>query len=189
MNNYYKDNKDEFIEKTINCDMSFQYNFFQKYLDNNAKTILDIGFGSGRDSLYFSNKYELYSIDPLKEFCEYGKSLGLKNVYCMKVQDMDYIDMFDGIWACASLLHVPSNELVEVLNKCYIALKENGVMYCSFKYGEYEGERNGRFFIDLNEESFRKYILKTKFKILEICITEDVRPDRNEKWLNAVIKK
>ena len=139
------------------------------YLDNNAKTILDIGFGSGRDSLYFSNKYELYSIDPLKEFCEYGKRLGLKNVYCMKVQDMDYIDMFDGIWACASLLHVPSNELVEVLNKCYIALKENGVMYCSFKYGEYEGERNGRFFIDLNEESFRKYILKTKFKILEIC--------------------
>ena len=62
-------------------------------------------------------------------------------------------------------------------------------MYCSFKYGEYEGERNGRFFIDLNEEAFRKYILKTKFKILEICITEDVRPDRNEKWLNAVIKK
>ena len=99
-----------------------------------------------------SNKYELCSIDPLIEFCEYGKSLGLKNVYCMKVQDMDYIDMFDGIWACASLLHVPSNELVEVLNKCYIALKENGVMYCSFKYGGYEGERTGRFFIDLNAE-------------------------------------
>ena len=52
--NYYKNNKDEFIENTFNCDMSSHYNFFEKYLSNNAKTILDIGFGSGRDSLYFS---------------------------------------------------------------------------------------------------------------------------------------
>lgn len=189
MNNYYKDNKDEFINSTINCDMTFQYNFFEKYLNKESKTILDIGFGSGRDSLYFSKKYEVYSIDPVEEFCEHGKSIGLNNVYCMKVQDMNYTDMFDGIWACASLLHIPSYELVDVLNKCYTALKDNGVMYCSFKYGEYEGERNGRFFIDLIEERFKQYISKTKFKVLEICITEDVRADRTEKWLNVVIRK
>ena len=77
MNNYYKENKDEFINNTINCDMSFHYNMFEKYLNDDAKTILAIGFGSGRDSLYFSEKYEVYSIDPVEEFCEHAKNLGL----------------------------------------------------------------------------------------------------------------
>ena len=187
--NYYKDNKDEFINSTINCDMSYQYNLFEKYLDKDAKVILDIGFGSGRDSLYFSKKYEVYSIDPVEEFCEYGKSIGLKNVYCMKAQDMEYTNMFDGIWACASLLHISSNELVDALNICYSALKNKGVMYCSFKYGEYEGERKGRFFLDLTEERIKQYIFETKFEILEMCITNDVRLDRNEKWINVILRK
>lgn len=143
-NNYYKENKEQFINNTIDCDMSFHYQFFEKYLSNNTKTILDIGFGSGRDSLYFSKKYEVCSIDPVMEFCEHAKALGLTNVYCMKVQDINFINIFDGIWTCASLLHIPSYELVDVLNKCYKALKDNGVMYCSFKYGEYEGKRSGR---------------------------------------------
>ena len=189
MNNYYKDNKDEFINSTINCDMSYHYNLFEKYLNSYAKTILDIGFGSGRDSLYFSNKYEVYSIDPEQGFCNHAIELGLKNVYCMRVQDLEYKNMFDGIWACASLLHIPSYELVMVLTKCYDALKNNGVMYCSFKYGDYEGERNGRYFIDLIEERFRQYVAKTKFEILEVSITHDVRLDKNEQWLNIVMKK
>ena len=62
-------------------------------------------------------------------------------------------------------------------------------MYCSFKYGEFEGERNGREFTDLNEELFNQYINNTGFKVLEYLITEDVRPDRNEKWLNVILKK
>ena len=62
-------------------------------------------------------------------------------------------------------------------------------MYCSFKFGEFEGKRNGRFFLDLIEERFRQYVSKTKFEILEVCITQDVRPDRTEKWLNVVMKK
>ena len=189
MSNYYKENKDEFINDTINCDMSFHYNMFEKYLNNDAKTILDIGFGSGRDSLYFSEKYEVYSIDPVEEFCEHAKELGLKNVCCKRVQDIEYTNMFDGIWACASLLHIPTYEMVNVLNKCYQALKENGVMYCSFKHGEFEGERNGRFFLDLIEERFKQFVEKTNFKILEVCITEDVRPDKTERWLNVLMKK
>ena len=160
MSNYYKTNSKEFIDGTINCDMSFQYNFFEKHLDEDAKTILDIGFGSGRDSLYFSKNYEVYSIDPVEEFCKYAKELGLENVYCKKVEDIEYDNMFDGIWACASLLHIPFNELNNAFKKCYKALKNNGIMYCSFKYGTYEGERAGRFFTDLNEELFKKNIWK-----------------------------
>ena len=188
-NNYYKNNTNEFINNTIDCDMSFHYQFFEKYLSNDTKTILDIGFGSGRDSLYFLKKYKVCSIDPVMEFCEHAKTLGLTNVHCMKVQDMNFNNQFDGIWACASLLHIPSYELVDVLNRCYNALTDGGVMYYSFKSGEFEGERQGRFFLDLIEERFRQYVSKTKFEILEVCITNDVRPDREEKWLNVVMMK
>lgn len=190
MNNYYDKNAKNFIEDTMNANMKEQYEFFEKYLRDNSKTILDIGFGSGRDSLYFMNKgYDVYSLDPVESFCKHGKEIGLKNIYQQRVQDMTFVDSFDGIWACASLLHIPTYEMVDVLNKCYLALKKQGVMYCSFKYGEYEGERNGRFFVDLIETRFKQFIGKTNFKILEVCVTEDVRPDRTEKWLNVVLKK
>ena len=62
-------------------------------------------------------------------------------------------------------------------------------MYCSFKYGEFEGDRNGRFFLDLTEEKLNEYITETKFEILEVVVTKDVRTDRSERWLNVVLKK
>ena len=190
MTDYYKEYKDEFINSTINCDMSFHYHLFEKYLKEDSKAILDIGFGSGRDSLYFKDKgYDVTSIDPVVEFCDHGVKIGLDKVHCMRVQDMTFDNEFDGIWACASLLHIPTYEMVNVLNKCYNALNDGGVMYCSFKNGEFEGERGGRFFLDLIEERFRQFVSKTKFEILEVVITEDVRPDRTEKWLNVVMKK
>ena len=189
MSNYYENNSQEFIAGTINCDMTYQYNFFLKYLNHNSKVILDLGFGSGRDSLYFQKKYEVYSLDPVEEFCKHAESLGLKNIYCMKVEDMEFKNLFDGIWACASLLHIPYKDLNKAFLKCYESLKDNGVMYCSFKYGTYEGDRVGRHFTDLNEDTFKAVIDGIGFEIIDMCITSDVRPERSGKWLNVVIKK
>lgn len=189
MSDYYHDHSEEFINNTFECDMSTQYHFFEKHLAN-AGTILDIGFGSGRDSLYFKNKgYDVYSIDPEIEFVEHGKKLGLSNISCLKVEEMSYLDMFDGIWACASLLHIPSKDLNNVFKKCALALKPNGVMYASFKYGRFEGLRNGRYYLDLDENSVTNYLKDTGLKIIDILITKDVRPDREENWLNIILKR
>lgn len=104
----------------FSCDMSLEYHFFKQYLTC-ARTILDICFGSGRDSLYFKNKgYEVYSLDPTLEFCQNAKALGLKHIYQMKAQDIKFKNIFDDIWACASLLHVPSNELNATLKNVVI---------------------------------------------------------------------
>lgn len=187
---YYDENAAAFISDTFECDMSEQYNFFEKELTRDAKTILDLGFGSGRDSLYFMKKgYEVYAIDPSKAFCDNAIKLGIKNVFQITAQQMEFVNMFDGIWACASLLHVPSNELKDAFMRCYKSLKDSGAMYASFKYGEFEGERNGREFLDLNEETLKKYIDDTGLKVKEILITEDVRPDKTTKWLNAILVK
>ena len=70
------------------------------------------------------------------------------------------------------------------------ALKPEGVIYTSFKYGVFEGDRNGRFFTDFTEESFTGFIKDiTELEIKETWITSDVRPGRGEeKWLNLILK-
>ena len=94
---------------------------------------------------------------------------------------------FEGIWASSSLLHVPSDELAEVLNLLKEALKDNGVFYASFKCGNFEGKRNGRYFTDLTFESAEN--LFKDFKILKMWHTEDARKERDEKWVNILVKK
>ena len=186
---YYKEHAKEFIENTKDSDMSAQYGFFEAYLSGGG-TILDIGFGSGRDSLYFISKgYTVYSIDPEEEFVKYGKEIGLTNVEQLRAEDINYENIFDGIWACASLLHISSAHLNDVFKRCSRALKEKGVMYVSFKLGDFEGMRNGRFYLDLTENSLQNYLVDTGLNIKETIITKDVRPERDELWLNAILIK
>jgi len=68
-------------------------------------------------------------------------------------------DTYDGIWACASLLHVPKERLTELFCKLYNALKADGILYVSFKYGENEEIRNGRYFTDLTEQELDRTMI------------------------------
>ena len=71
------------------------------------------------------------------------------------------------------------------------ALKVPGVIFTSFKYGSYEGERNGRYFKYFTEDSFQEFMRDAEgLKIEELWVTADVRPDRSdEKWLNLILRK
>ena len=104
----------------------------------------------------------------------------------MLFQEVDFKEEFDGIWASASLLHVPSQELKNVLVKLYQSLKSGGVFYASFKYGDFDGERNGRYFHNLTEETAEE----AGFKVEKMWITGDVREGReDEKWINILVVK
>ena len=72
-----------------------------------------------------------------------------------------------------------------------VALKDKGIIYTSFKYGDYEGERNSRYFTDFTLELFEEYIERVpELQIEEYWITGDVRPGRSkEKWLNLILRK
>lgn len=187
MKDYYQTNAKEYIGNTMNADMSSLYSKFEEYLHPGSK-ILDLGFGSGRDSLYFLSKgYEVYSLDPCLAFIEHGKEIGLPHLIQSSAEDLDLNDAFDAIWANASLLHVASSKLKGVFLRCAKAIKEGGIMYCSFKYGGFEGERDGRYYIDLTEETIAKYI-GGAFKIEEVFKSSDSL-GRGDKWLNVLLKK
>ena len=188
-NNFYDLNAKEFFENTVNVDMSPHYNEFLKLIPEKGH-ILDAGCGSGRDTLMFKSfGYEVTSMDGSEEMCKLASEYTKQEVLCLQFQEIEFDPIFDGIWALASLLHVPSNEIKMVLNKLKNSLKSNGAMYASFKYGDYEGDRNGRYYLDLNENSFNRYLIGSGLKLLESTLSEDVRPGRNEKWLNIILKK
>ncbi len=188
--NYYNLNAHSYIKDTINSNMAELYSLFEKHIKPKS-TILDLGFGSARDLLYFKNKgYITYGIDPCSEFCSNAKKLGLDNIYNIKVEDMTFINIFDAIWASASLLHVKESNLKEAFNKCHDALKDKGILYASFKYGDFIGEIDSRYFVYLTEKSILNYIDLKRFLIKEIKVTKDVRPNKeNELWLNVILEK
>lgn len=189
MSNYYDINAKEYIESTINCDMSIHYEKYLKYLPNKAK-ILDVGFGSGRDMIYFKSLgYDVYGIDTSISFVNNMLKQGF-NVECISICDLNIKDEYDGIWACASLLHINRKKLETAIIKCINSLKENGVLYCSFKYGDKEIIKDDRYFNYINEDIINNIVYKNNYKILEIYKSYDVRVNRrSEEWINIIIQK
>ena len=194
MNNtiqYYQQNAEQFSRETRSVDFSQNQDKFMSKLKKND-TILDFGCGSGRDTKCFlEHGFQVEAIDGSEELCRLaGEFPGIK-VKHLLFQELAEKDKYDGIWACSSILHLPKQELIEVIQKMSLALKSKGIIYTSFKYGTFEGERNGRYFTDMTEDSFAEILQTTKeLQIEEQWITSDVRPGRgNEKWLNVILRK
>ncbi len=186
---YYDKNAQKFFNETVNADMSPHYTEFLKLVSKNG-CILDAGCGSGRDSKMFKSLgFNVIAIDESSEMCKLASKYSGINVKNLRFQDIQFVNMFDGIWASASLLHVPANELKTVLSNLNKSLKGNGILYASFKYGSFEGFRNGRFFNDLTEVTARELFEKNDFKVIKTWKTQDARPDRDEKWINILVKK
>ena len=189
--NYYNQNAENFIANTQNADMHPTQERFLRLLDANT-SILDFGCGSGRDTKYFLEKgYQVTATDGSAELCRLASEFTGIKVKEMLFDELDAMNQYDGIWACSSILHLPKKELLPVIWKMCEALKDNGIIYTSFKYGDFEGERNGRYFTDFTEKTFREYIEKVpELTIEEAWITSDVRPGRGEeKWLNLILRK
>lgn len=188
---FYNKNSKEFFENTVSADMTEAYNEFLRYIEPNGK-ILDAGCGSGRDSLFFLRKgFSVVSIDASEEMVRLSSELTGQKTIKMMFQDMNFSDEFNGIWACASLLHVSKSEINHVIKIIVNSLKINGIFYASFKYGEGEIVRNGRLFNSYNEETLKSLIeMQRDLKIIKIWKTQDVRPDReNEYWVNVLCRK
>ena len=188
---YYNYNAENFIENTQNVDMRPTQDKFLQLL-NAGDFILDFGCGSGRDTKYFLDQgYQVTAIDGSAELCRLASAFTGIEVKEMLFQELDDMSTYDGIWACSSILHLPKNELLLVIRKMSDALKSIGVIYTSFKYSNFEGVCNGRYFTDFTEDSFKEFIAEIpELTIEDYWITDDVRPGRgDEKWLNLILRK
>lgn len=189
---YYNKNSEEYFNSTLNVDMTNTYKEFLKLVPKDGK-ILDLGCGSGRDSMNFMKLgYEVTAVDGSKELAKKASALLGKEVIASTFEELELKEKFHGIWACASLLHIKREDLKTVLNNLYNNLEDNGVFYMSFKYGEkeYVDDKN-RYFNCFTDESIISFINEnTKYNILGLYITEDKLGRVNEvKWVNLICNK
>ena len=188
---YYDDSAEAFIDQTRRVDMAEHRARFLSKIPAHA-SVLDAGSGSGRDAEAFkSSGYNVYAFDGSKSMVEATRSFAGVPTRLLRFEDFEWDRQFDGVWACASLLHVHRSDLAPVLSKLASAMIGGGILYASFKFGQTEREERGRYFNDMNVT-----VLSEVLKMLpcldleEHWISHDQRPQRrNELWLNCLLKK
>jgi len=187
---YYNKHAEEFTASTFEVDMESLYQPFLVELQEGAR-ILDVGCSPGRDTLAFKNKgYQVDAIDYSEELVKKATQLTGIPVRLQSFYEIDADQAYDGIWACASLLHCERTRLKEVIGKLLSALKPNGMLYMSFKYGNGDRQKDGRQFTDLDEVQAKALLGQfDRVQQIQQWITIDQRPERQEKWLNLIWKK
>ena len=187
---YYNHNAEQFYDSTVKVAMESIYAPFLRYLPEHG-SILDLGCGSGRDTLTFLQKaYQVEAIDYSESLVKKAQELTGLPVRHQSFYELDEENKYDGVWACASLLHCERQKLPEVLSRILRTLKAGGVLYMSFKYGSTDREKDGRHFTDLNEQQAQALLREVPgFLLLQQWITVDKRPERSEEWLNILVRK
>ena len=188
---YYNQQASLYNETTFSIEFEQRRAFFLKYLPVGAH-LLDLGCGSGRDSRAFLEQgYQVTAIDGSEELCKLAsKNIG-QSVRCQRFEALTDQCLYDGVWACASLLHLATPALKEAIHNVERALKPGGYFYASFKYGIYEGERAGRYFNDFTEEKWKDLLRYfPTLTLQELEVTTDVIPGREDvRWLNLIMRK
>ncbi|MGN0271087.1 MAG: class I SAM-dependent methyltransferase [Candidatus Weimeria sp.] len=187
---YYNENADAFVQGTVNADMTEIRNKFLSGIPAGG-LILDLGCGSGRDSKAFLDAgYRVVSVDGSEELCKRAEELTGQPVICTTFANYEPEETFDGIWACASLLHLKKKSIQTVVKKLLDHLKTGGYFYMSFKLGNSGGMRNGRYFTDMDKRTIRQLFKSLYIELVEESVTGDVREGReSEQWLNELYKK
>lgn len=188
---YYDSSGEQFARDTLDIDFHEIQDEFLSYLKEGAR-ILDFGCGSGRDAKYFLDKgYSVEALDGSETLCRLAsQNVGIP-VRHLLFQELEERNRYDGIWACASILHASKSELPDIFQRLIRALRPGGIMYVSFKYGEFEGFRGERYFTDFQEDSFRRWAARfSTLKEEKMWITQDARRERSgERWLNIILRR
>ena len=188
---YYNKYANLYFESTVELDMGDMLDKFIAFLPEGGE-VLDLGCGSGRDSLYLIERgFGVTAVDGSGELCELASIHIGQDVLQMQFSELDFDEVFDGIWACASLLHTTPDEFEEIFGKVIKCLKPGGVLYMSFKHGEFSGFRNGRYFNDFKSKEMKDIVNRySELNLLEIWKSTDVRNENgDEVWLNVLVKK
>ncbi len=187
---FYNENAKEFFEHTVGLNFSAWQDPFLALLPPGGK-ILDAGCGSGRDSKRFLQMgHKVTAFDASPTMVERARTVTGLPVRLLRFQDVDFVCEFDGVWANASLLHVPKALILNALRPLVRALKPGGVFYASFRFGDQETYQDGRLFNNYNEEGFRAVAAQLAgVEILNMQISQDTRPEKREMiWLNVIMK-
>ena len=185
---YYEINAKRYAKETFPADMSEQYKRFLPLLREYAR-ILDVGSGSGRDACYFQKKgYQVTALEPSKNLCREIRKVFSGEIVCSDIQSYQPDQRYDGIWACASFLHLQEKEVLSFFEKINLYLNEKGIVYLSGKNGITIGKAaDGRYFLEFTEQLVGKILaVNDRMKLEELWYTEDVSGRKGFRWVNMI---
>ena len=189
---YYNHHSQSFYDRTINADITDSCEKFLQYLPEKV-TILDAGCGVGRDTKYFLSKgHSVSAFDASEKMVQLACRETGANVTHLTFQELNFETIFDGIWAQASLLHIPYDMTQDIYGKIHRSLKKDGIFYASYKYGDRHMETPERDFYNMNENSVMPYF-RGLFNVMEIWQKKDnkstIAPGPEGMWLNFIVRK
>jgi SAM-dependent methyltransferase len=188
---YYETHAVEFDQRTRDRDMDDLYRRFLKLVPPGGR-LLDAGCGPGRDVAHFLRLgYQVAAFDPAAAMVRLATARTGIQVRQSDFGGLDAVAAFDGIWASASLLHVPRSEMRDVFDRIGRALVPEGILFASYKVGPGEEFREERLFNDYDEAAFRTFLATTAgWRELSLWRCADTRPGRTGVvWLNALLRK
>jgi SAM-dependent methyltransferase len=187
---FYETNAARFFGDSVGADMSATRARVLAHVPKGG-AILEAGCGSGRDALAFKNGgYDVTAFDGSVELGRLASEHTGLSVLHKQFAEVDWVDRFDGVWACASLLHVARRNLPDAVTRLARSLRPGGVFYMSFKYGDAERFTHARPFTDMTEPLLTTLIEQCDLSLIEMWTSEDVRPVRKgEIWLSAIAKR
>ncbi|HLI65730.1 MAG TPA: class I SAM-dependent methyltransferase [Caulobacteraceae bacterium] len=184
---YYDENGAAFFDMSVDAGMPNEWAWFLGYVPEGG-AVLDAGCGSGRDALVFLRAGRLVTaFDGSAEMVRRAACHTGLPVRQMTFEDVDWDTAFDGVWASASLLHVPRAELPAVMQRLVRALTPGGVIYASFKHGAEDRRANGRDFTDMTPRLLKTLFANAGLTDVELRVVNDGRAGReHERWTCAV---
>ena len=188
--NYYDKHASFYFDRTSQVDFVALYEEFLKYVPAGGR-IMDLGCGSGRDVKWFRDHgYEAFGLDASERLVKIAcEELGIP-VEVGFIEEWIADEAFDGVWCCASLVHLDDDNLDQFLSNLRYNLKKGGALFMSVKEGIDSGTiEDGRYFRDFNEATLNALISHYKgFRIEKVWYTEDKMHRESFKWLNAIIR-
>jgi SAM-dependent methyltransferase len=189
---HYNRHAAEFAVQTANVDMEPNYRHFLPRVWTRG-CVLDAGCGVGRDTFVLADRGDdVVAIDASEDMVRLARErVGERAaVHLRQLLDVPWRDEFDGIWACASLPHVPAASFGHLATRLAAALRPAGSWYMSFKMGSDERASGGRLFVDHDQETLRPSLEATPVDIIETWVSLDASPERSkERWLNVIAQR
>jgi len=190
--NHYELNAESFWEGTRDHDVSQNTNAFLQVLPKDRPLdILDFGCGPGRDLAVFKQLgHRPTGLDGSEVFCIMAQQYSGCTVLHQQFLNLELEPgSFDGIYANASMFHIPSQELPHVLAACHRALKPQGILFTSNPRGDAEGWQGERYGYYMEFEPSKFYLEQAGFSILDHYYRPEGRPRHEQPWLAIVCQR
>lgn len=188
--NYYDEHASQYFDRTSQVDLAALYKEFLKYIPAGGR-IMDLGCGSGRDVKWFKeNGYDAYGLDASEELVKIARNQFDIPVEVGLIEEWVADEAFDGIWCCASLMHLDDMNFDRFLSNLRCNLRPGGALFISVKEGIDSGaSEDGRYFRNFNEETLNEFLSHYEvLRIAKVWYTTDKLYRESFRWLNAIIR-